>query len=153
MEMNTPTIPDMIRWAAQLGLDRVKGNQLWTHDRGPLNEQSFLRSAEARVRWNKVVGECVAAQRDTPRPDGSLIRIDGFTELPLEETGQMPADYVCPFLQQPAKLWVASDGKVSPCCAPIELRNTLGDFGNVADGGLLNILLSEPYQARRRSRL
>ena len=89
-----------------------------------------------------------ALGEDTPRPDGSLIRIDGFTQLPLEESGRMPADYVCPFLQQPAKLWVASDGTVSPCCAPVELRTTLGDFGNVADGGLLNILLSEPYQAR-----
>lgn len=149
MEMNTPGVPDLIRWAARLGVDRVKGNQLWTHDRAPLNSQSFLRSAAARERWNALVGACHAARADTPRPDGSLIRIDGFTELPLEESGKMPDDYLCPFLQQPAKLWVASDGTVSPCCAPWELRAMLGDFGNVAEGGgLLNILLSDTYQAR-----
>jgi len=51
----------------------------------------------------------------------------------------------CPFLAR--EIWVAADGRLNPCCAPDEKRQTLGYFGSLTENSLKEILHGEPYQA------
>jgi radical SAM protein with 4Fe4S-binding SPASM domain len=44
------------------------------------------------------------------------------------------------------ELWISATGKISPCCAPDDLRNTLGDFGNIADMTIEEVLQSDTYR-------
>ena len=56
MEINIQELPDIVRLAAKLGVDRVKGHHLWVHF-SQMRAQSMRRSPEAITRWNAVVDE------------------------------------------------------------------------------------------------
>jgi len=143
MERNVDGLPDVIRFAAGLGVDRVKGHQLWAHFE-QIKGDDMRRNPESRRRWNLIVAECYRVADTYRRPDGSKVRLENF--IPLEESGTsgVPQDYECPFLGREA--WVNSAGRFDPCCAPDLLRQSLGSFGNVSDKGLLGIWDSSDYR-------
>ena len=66
--------------------------------------------------------------------------------IPIEITNknQIPENYNCPFLEK--ELWISPEGKISPCCAPDELRQTLGNFGNIEKNSIEDVLSSDIYQ-------
>ena len=69
MQMNLREIPDIVKLAARLGVDRVKGHHLWVHvDR--MQRQSMRRSPEAVAEWNGIVKEAVEAAERHRLPDG-----------------------------------------------------------------------------------
>lgn len=49
-----------------------------------------------------------------------------------------------PFLGK--ELWINYKGDISVCCAPDNLRKELGDFGNIENSTLLQVLESTQYQ-------
>ncbi|MCS6822285.1 MAG: SPASM domain-containing protein [Microscillaceae bacterium] len=70
--------------------------------------------------------------------------LENIIPLQLQETTQVPENYDCLFLNR--ELWISAVGKISLCCAPDELRDTLVGFGNIQTYTLQEVLLSENYQ-------
>ena len=60
------------------------------------------------------------------------------------ENKEIPDSYECPFLEK--ELWVSATGNISPCCAPDEMRKTLGNFGNIENTSVEEVLQSNIYQ-------
>lgn len=143
MENNMHELADMVRLAAELDIDRVKGHHLWAHF-DQIQHLSFRRNAESIARWNEYVRQARQAQALYPRPGGQEVLLENIIELQAEENRRVQPDYVCPFLDR--ELWVSATGKISPCCAPDALRNTLGDFGNIQDVSLSQVLQSDDYR-------
>ena len=143
MERNVEGLPEVVRFAAGLGIDRVKGHQLWAHFE-QIKADDMRRSQESRRRWNEIVAECHRTADTHRRPDGSKVRLENFTPLEEAAASGVPPDYECPFLGREA--WVNSAGRFDPCCAPDALRKSLGSFGDVTENGLLEIWNSPKYR-------
>jgi len=79
--------------------------------------------------WNNYVIEAYRAQESYRKPNGEKVILENI--IPIEENNneEVPEEYECPFLTK--ELWISATGKISPCCAPDNLRKELGDFGNI----------------------
>ena len=148
MEVNYAELPDVVKLAAEMGVDRVKGHHLWVHF-SQIKNQSVRRSPEAIERWNAAVDAAYEAADRHRLPDGSRVLLENIFRLDATDEGEIAAGAECPFLGQEA--WVASDGRFNPCCAPDALRRTLGDFGNVNHASLYDIWQSDTYRDLRSS--
>jgi len=143
MENNMHELADIIQLAASLGVDRVKGHHLWAHF-DEIKELDFKRSETGIKKWNLHVEEALNAQRKYLKPNGERVLLENIIPLTPQENIEVPEDYECPFLNK--ELWISATGKFSPCCAPDELRQTLGDFGNFAEQDISTFTKSEQYQ-------
>jgi MoaA/NifB/PqqE/SkfB family radical SAM enzyme len=145
MERNLEDLPNLVKMAASMGVDRVKGHQVWVHF-GELVDEDLRRSPESRARWNRAVEACLQAAQDHLRPDGTPVRLDNFLRLPETGAVELPSEFECPFLGREA--WVNHAGRFDPCCAPDVERRTLGSFGFVgADGGMSAIWEGPLYRS------
>jgi MoaA/NifB/PqqE/SkfB family radical SAM enzyme len=142
LESNVDELVGMVRLAADLGLDRVKGHHVWTHF-DHLRALSMRRDGEAIAHWNRVAGEAIEVAAALG------LRLDNVHPLAPEATEDLDPEATCPFLDHEA--WVDPEGRFHPCCAPDEQRRALGDFGTVHGQGLLAIWRSEPYRELVRS--
>nr|VFJ44764.1 MAG: Glycosyltransferase involved in cell wall bisynthesis [Candidatus Kentron sp. FW] len=143
LEANVAELPDIIRLAIELGVDRVKGHHLWTHF-DAIREQSMRRNSEAIHRWNRAVLAARKVAADRMLPGGRHILLDNIFPLDEDATGDLAPGGPCPFLGQEA--WVSAEGRFDPCCAPDAQRRTLGDFGNLHDRGLMEIWRGNAYR-------
>ena len=143
MEINVSELPDIVKLAAELGVDRVKGHHLWVHF-GEMRRQSMRRSADAITRWNAIVDSAYEMAERHRLPNGDQVLLENIFRLDESDEGDIAPDGVCPFLGQEA--WVASDGRFNPCCAPDVLRRTLGYLGNVNSTSLYDIWESAEYR-------
>jgi glycosyltransferase involved in cell wall biosynthesis/MoaA/NifB/PqqE/SkfB family radical SAM enzyme len=143
LETNVGELADIVRLAIDLGVDRVKGHHLWAHF-DAIKDQSMRRSPEAIRRWNTAVVAARAVVAERPLANGKHLLLENI--FLLDETAQtdLAPGGGCPFLGQEA--WVSAEGRFDPCCAPDAQRRTLGEFGNLADQGLMQIWTGEPYQ-------
>ena len=142
MEINSSELPGIVKLAAGLGVDRVKGHHLWVHF-GQMDRQSMRRSREAIARWNDMVDSAYDVAERHRLPNGDRVLLENIFRLDENGEADIAPDGVCPFLGQEA--WVASDGRFNPCCAPDVLRRTLGYFGNVNSTSLYDIWESSEY--------
>jgi glycosyltransferase involved in cell wall biosynthesis/MoaA/NifB/PqqE/SkfB family radical SAM enzyme len=133
LETNVGELADIVRLAARLGVDRVKGHHLWAHFR-EIEGLSMRRDAEAIRRWNEAVGEARAAASTARLPDGRAVLLENIFPLAEEATQDLAPGGPCPFLGQEA--WVSAAGRFDPCCAPDAQRRSLGDFGSLHDQSL-----------------
>ena len=143
MEINVSELPDIVKLAADLGVDRVKGHHLWVHF-NQMRRQSMRRSPEAITRWNAIVDSAFEVAERHRLPNGDRVLLENIFRLDESGEGDIAPDGECPFLGQEA--WVASDGRFNPCCAPDALRRTLGYFGNVTSTSLYDIWKSGDYR-------
>ena len=143
MEVNASELPGIVKLAAELGVDRVKGHHLWVHF-GQMRGQSMRRSPAAIARWNAIVSSAHEAVERYRLPDGSRILLENVFRLDENDEGDIAPNGVCPFLGREA--WVAANGRFNPCCAPDALRRALGDFGNVNSTSLYDIWESPEYR-------
>lgn len=143
MERNVNGLPEIIRFAAELGIDRVKGHQLWAHF-DEIKADDMRRSADSRRQWNRVVEACLHTAEIHRRPDGTKVKLENFLPLDESSSAQVPHNFECPFLGREA--WINSSGRFDPCCAPDKLRQSLGNFGTVGEGDLLTIWNSDAYR-------
>lgn len=149
LELNLKALPDLVRLAIELGVDRVKGHHLWVHF-PEVGNQDMRRSVDSARRWNSVVNECKRIVQNYRRSDGSKIVLDNFNLLDLDNPGSMPDQWVCPFLGREA--WVNHEGRFDPCCAPDTERKKLGHFGKVnSRRGMIDIWNSSEYIKLRKS--
>jgi len=142
MQNNMHELADIIKLAASLGVDRVKGHQLWDHF-DEIKDLSFRKDAESMAQWNHYVEEAYAARDQYLLPNGKTVLLENIVPLTAGAAEAVPEDYDCPFLNK--ELWVSATGKISPCCAPDEQRQALGDFGNIQNRSLLEVLQSKAY--------
>jgi MoaA/NifB/PqqE/SkfB family radical SAM enzyme len=145
MQNNMHELADIIKLATELGVDRVKGHHLWAHFT-EIQHLSMKASPQSVALWNEYVKQAYEYQEKHHKPDGKKVLLENI--FPLEytkgELTEVPEHYECPFLEK--ELWISATGKISPCCAPDELRNTLGDFGNIQNTTIQEVLQSEIYQ-------
>ena len=144
MEVNAAELPGIVRLAAELGVDRVKGHHLWVHfDR--MNHQSMRRNPDAIARWNDIVDSAYEAAERYRLPSGGKVLLENIFRLDERNGGDIAPNGECPFLGREA--WVASDGRFNPCCAPDALRRSLGEFGNLNSVSLYEIWESPAYKS------
>ena len=145
MQNNMHELADIVKLAAEIGVDRVKGHHLWAHFQ-EIEPLSMKASRESVAKWNEYVKQAYEYQEKHRKPNGEKVFLENI--FPLEytegELTEVPEHYECPFLEK--ELWISATGKISPCCAPDELRNTLGDFGNIQNTTIQEVLQSEIYQ-------
>lgn len=142
MQNNMHELADIIRLAASLGVDRVKGHQLWAHF-DEIKTFSMKYSRESVAMWNEYVKMAHEAQEQYRKPNGEKVILENIIPLLNNEDITVPEDYECPFLGK--EFWVSATGKISPCCAPDNLRKSLGDFGNIGSTTLEEVLRSPVY--------
>ncbi|MHA1730846.1 MAG: SPASM domain-containing protein [Promethearchaeota archaeon] len=143
MKRNYRDIPNIIKLAAELGIDRVKGHHLWVHHPGMEAESMRLDDESIRM-WNELISQLPAIRDEFSRGNGKVVALENFYNLSPGVHQEVNPEFVCPFLGREA--WVAWDGTFNPCCAPDELRKTLGSFGNLNRKSLREIWTSSRYR-------
>ena len=144
MQNNMHELADIVKLAAELGVDRVKGHQLWAHF-DEIKHLSMKVTSESIVKWNKYVMEAQQAHEKFLKKNGEKVVLENIIPLQIDESKEIPEHYECPFLEK--ELWVSATGKISPCCAPDEQRSSLGDFGNIETTRIEDVLQSDNYQS------
>jgi radical SAM protein with 4Fe4S-binding SPASM domain len=142
MQTNVHELSDIIKLAAQLGVDRVKGHHVWTHF-NEIKPLSMKASAESITQWNNCVEKAHQTQEIFRKPNGDKVILENFIPLQNNEHYEVPEHYECPFLTK--ELWVSATGNISPCCAPDNLRKSLGEFGNIETSNIEEVLKSSAY--------
>lgn len=143
LETNLDEIPEMVRLAIKLGIDRVKGHHLWAHF-NEIEGESLRRNILAVERWNRAVRECIDITKTHNSNTEKPLKLDKFFELNPSELDSISKDGKCPFLSREA--WVDPNGRFNVCCAPDKQRSTLGDFGNLTDSSLADLFSSHQYK-------
>lgn len=144
LESNVDELVDIVRLAAALGVDRVKGHHVWAHF-SELEAVSMRRNVESIARWNAAVEAARRAAQDHVLPSGRHVLLENI--FPLDGAASMdlaPGGH-CPFLGR--EVWVSAEGRFDPCCAPDARRRTLGEFGNLDRVGLGDVWDGEDYRA------
>jgi radical SAM protein with 4Fe4S-binding SPASM domain len=144
MQNNMHELADIVKLASQLGVNRVKGHQLWAHF-DEIKHLSMKATAESILQWNEYVKQANEAQEKFRKPNGEKVILENIIPLQKNENKEIPDSYECPFLEK--ELWVSATGNISPCCAPDEMRKTLGHFGNIENTSIEEVLLSNSYQS------
>jgi len=143
LEMNLLEIPKLAEAAIDLGIERLKGHHLWVHGEA-MKYQNMRRNQESIDRWNQVVDQLNQLAQEKPLESGEHLKLANVHHLNREKPEELKEGGQCPFLGQ--EIWVNPLGEFSPCCAPDELRQGLGKFGNLEHQSLSAILQSEGYQ-------
>ena len=143
LETNTPELPRIVKLAADLGVDRVKGHHLWAHF-GAIKELSMRRSAASIQRWNRAVRAAVDVAERHRLPNGERVLLDNIFELDADAIKDLAPGGPCPFLGQEA--WVSAEGRFNPCCAPDAQRRSLGEFGDLHEVGIREVWSGPAYQ-------
>ncbi len=142
MQNNMHELADIVKLAAELGIDRVKGHQLWTHFE-EIKSLSMKATKESVANWNEYVKQAYEAQENFRKPNGEKVILENIIPLHDNEAKEVPEEYECPFLSK--ELWISATGNISPCCAPDNLRKSLGDFGNISTTTIKDVLQSPLY--------
>jgi glycosyltransferase involved in cell wall biosynthesis/MoaA/NifB/PqqE/SkfB family radical SAM enzyme len=143
MQNNMHELADIIKLAASLNIDRVKGHHLWAHFE-EIKDLSMRSNENPIIKWNCYVAEARKAAEAHRRPNGDKVLLENIYPIPLAGRKEVPAEYVCPFLGK--ELWISATGKISPCCAPDKQRDRLGDFGNIQRVSIGEVLNGPAYR-------
>lgn len=143
LETNVAELADIVRLAAQLGVDRVKGHHLWAHFE-EIKPLSMRRSPESIARWNKAVLAARGAAQQTRLPNGRQVLLENIHLLEQGAVADLAPGGACPFLGQEA--WVSAEGRFNPCCAPDAARRTLGEFGDLQAVSIRDIWNGAAYR-------
>jgi len=143
LETNVGELADIIKLAATLGVDRVKGHHLWAHF-DEIKSLSMRRSSSSISKWNEAVQVAYETAEQYRLPNGDKVLLENIFPLVHSTDIDIAPGAVCPFLGQEA--WISAEGRFNPCCAPDALRRTLGDFGNLREQSLYDIWQSSAYQ-------
>jgi len=143
MQNNMHELPEIIKLAAELDIDRIKGHHLWPHFK-EIEHLSLKTDDVSMAKWNRIVDLTFNAAEKYRKPNGKKILLEQISYLKPQETSFVPYDYECPFLEK--ELWISATGKISPCCAPDEQRNSLGSFGQYPGISIKEVFESKLYK-------
>ncbi|MBM7117107.1 glycosyltransferase [Archangium primigenium] len=148
LETNVGELADIVRLAASLGVDRVKGHHLWAHFE-QIKNLSMRRDPESIRRWNAAVREARRAVAEHPLAGGRHLLLENLHELAEGAVDDIAPGARCPFLGKEA--WVSALGRFDPCCAPDAQRRSLGEFGDLIQVGIQDVWTGVPYQRLRET--
>ena len=142
-EKNLRELPELLKLAIDMNIDRFKGHHLWiTHSE--LKNESLRRNQRSIKKWNKTVDMLKEIAENKKLKNGRSIQLDNVYYVRQSTSKETITNaFICPFLGREA--WIAWDGRFNVCCAPNELRQTLGDYGNVNTINFLNLWNSQKY--------
>lgn len=143
LDTNVHELADIVRLAAELGVDRVKGHHLWAHFEA-IKGLSMRRSRESIGRWNEAVFAAREAVDRHRLPSGERVLLENIFLLDEDATKDLAPGGPCPFLGQEA--WVSAEGRFNPCCAPDSERRSLGEFGDLNKVSIRAVWTGERYQ-------
>lgn len=144
MERTLEELPALLNLAIKMDIDRFKGHHLWiTHQE--LSDESLRRNKESIQRWNEMVNKLHTIAEQNCLKNGQKIKLDNINELKNHEDNFIPKSWICPFLGKEA--WIAWDGTLNVCCAPNDLRETLGYFGNVKETNFIDLWNGSEYNS------
>lgn len=143
MQNNMHELTDIVKMAADLDIDRIKGHHLWSHFK-EIEYLSMKANRENIILWNQYVQQAIVAQSQYKRKNGKQVVLENIIPIKKELGDIVPQDSKCPFLGR--ELWISAEGNISPCCAPDNLRKQLGDFGNIQHTTLSKVLDSNDYR-------
>jgi radical SAM protein with 4Fe4S-binding SPASM domain len=143
MQNNMHELAEIIKLAAYLDVDRVKGHHLWAHF-DEIKKLSMKADSSSINKWNGYVKEALEAADKYRRPNGDKVLLENIYPLEDIEKKEVPQSYSCPFLKK--EIWISATGKISPCCAPDKERDKLGDFGNIQNQTLQEIISGNNYK-------
>ncbi|HVB22462.1 MAG TPA: radical SAM protein [Ktedonobacteraceae bacterium] len=146
LTINVAELADIVKLAAELGVDRVKGHHLWAHF-DEIKSLSMRKDATSIAQWNTAVQAAFDAAEHHRLPNGEKVLLENIFPLAQGAEVDIAPGAVCPFLGQEA--WISAEGRFNPCCAPDALRRTLGEFGNLTEQSLYTIWQSNAYQTLR----
>jgi MoaA/NifB/PqqE/SkfB family radical SAM enzyme len=139
---NVDELPGMVRLAAELGVDRVKVNQLQV--RAPhLEARALTRTAAGLARWNGAAAEARAVAAELRLASGAAPALQGCEPLDVDPAAPAPLG-PCPFVGREA--WLLHDGRLAPCPHPAAWRGELGDFGSAATSPLRELWFSKAFR-------
>lgn len=142
MRRNLKELPDLLRLAIKMDIDRFKGHHLWiTHPE--LKNESIKQDLDLIKQWNKIVEELFVVTESERLENGRKIMLDNLYPIFSFEYNKENDNYICPFLGREA--WIAWDGSFNVCCAPDNLRRTFGTFGNVNESDFMKLWTSKRY--------
>jgi MoaA/NifB/PqqE/SkfB family radical SAM enzyme len=133
MLKNLAGIKEVIKFAVENNVDRVKGHHLWVTY--PELAKENLRSTQHREVWNRFIKQ-IESYRDQ-------IKLENFGKL-SQQPETIPDDYICPFLGN--ELWIDCYGNYNVCCAPSKKRKGLGDFGKLNNFMINEVFATNDYQ-------
>ena len=143
MQNNMHELSEIVKLAARLNVDRVKGHHLWAHF-DEIKPLSMKANSDSIEMWNKYVDEANKTADEFRRPNGEKVLMENIYKLEDMEKTEVPEQYNCPFLKK--EIWISATGKISPCCAPDKERDKLGNFGNIQEASLNEIISGANYQ-------
>ncbi len=143
MQNNMHELAGMIKLAAELDVDRVKGHHLWAHF-DEIKSLSMKYDDSSIEQWNEYVNQAFESADRYRKPNGDKVLLENIYLIDKNKNKEVPEAYNCPFLQK--ELWISATGKISPCCAPDKQRDTLGDFGNIQNQSISEIISGKTYQ-------
>jgi MoaA/NifB/PqqE/SkfB family radical SAM enzyme len=143
LETNVGELADIVRLAARLGVDRVKGHHLWAHF-DAIRDLSMRTSPESIARWNEAVLAARAAAQEARLPSGKTVLLENIFLLDARATEDLAPGGPCPFLGQEA--WVSAEGRFDPCCAPDAQRRTLGELGDLHETSIREVWSGDAYR-------
>lgn len=150
IETGLDEIPEVVKLAASLGVNRVKGHHLWVFTE-EMKKEALRRDSSSIRRWNRVVDQCLEVVETHRLSTGEKVLLENIYHLDESATKELLPQGVCPFLGKEA--WVSAAGTFGPCCAPDAERKTLGSFGDLKDHSLLEIWQSPEYQDLQKNYL
>lgn len=131
MKSNMNSIKPIIEYAIKHKINRIKGHQLWvTHKE--LENEAIYKNKESIELWNNITMSLDDYRRK--------IKLENF--YALESNGETKGE--CPFLGK--ELWINYKGDIAVCCAPDKERKKLGNFGNINQVSLYQVLNSSQYR-------
>lgn len=150
IELGLDELPEVIKLAASLGVNRVKGHHLWVFTK-EMEKESLRRDIDSIRRWNIIVEKSLEAADKHRLPNGEKVFLENIYPLDESSSVELISGGVCPFLGEEA--WVSSEGRFNPCCAPNEDRLKLGEFGNLNNMSIEEIWQSPAYQDLKKNYL
>jgi MoaA/NifB/PqqE/SkfB family radical SAM enzyme len=97
LESNINELPDIVRLAIQLGVDRLKGHHLWAHF-GEIKDESMRRDMNAIRRWNAAVQVAHQIVMEHPLSNGRSLLLENIYPLDEEYKDDIAPGGQCPFL-------------------------------------------------------
>ena len=92
MESNASDLPSLVKLAIDLGIDRVKGHQLWAHI-PEIKNLDIRRSTESASHWNRTVEMCHEIAETYKLSNGKHIMLENFNYIPENDNYDMPSDW------------------------------------------------------------
>ncbi len=143
MNRNLNEIPELLRMGIKMDVDRFKGHHLWiTHPE--LEEESLRRKKIDIKNWNNIVDKINLISEKERLSNGNKIRVENIYLISERNVRTVPNNYFCPFLGKEA--WIAWDGTFNVCCAPDNLRQSLGHFGDIRNTTFMEIWNGQKYK-------